>query len=588
MNINNEEFIDKLQDAVSKTFETMLFAEVTEKEMCGSLPEWTKESVASTIEIIEPHELKLRLYFEKDHASELVDMLYGEYDKNNLDTIIEDFVSECSNAIAGQFATKLLNGDNVVKLGVPVPLKNGDQSNAPELSNDSLIILFGIDDRKIVFTIESKSPVPGEALIPGGLFSDSADGGEEPLDNTNNILIVDDSNASAQFLEAVLSDLSYNVTYAVKKNGSTEFVEQNNPDLVLLAVDKKDNGGIEFCKSLKSNSKLSQIPVIFVSPEFDRDFKQIGFKSGSVDFLSSDLYPDEIVFRIDTHLSIINAKKDFLIKKNIMEQLLREQTGNLMKYERQALFGKNVQGIVHNMNNQISGILGYAQLMRLDLDGLLLKEKNNPKTLLGNSKPALQKLSKRLNSNLDCIERFIDMINSLMNKSRFIQSEEFEVIELNELLRDEIGFLDVNKWYNKNVNLIFDFSDKELLTNVVPSYISQVLQNLVKNGIDAVYGLPNPTIKIKTGVDDDKVWFSVSDNGRGIPEKILPRIFEAYFTTKIRDNDTEYASSSGTGLGLYMCSELISLQQGNLFVEKSDETGASFKVEFKKADEFLD
>ena len=141
---------------------------------------------------------------------------------------------------------------------------------------------------------------------------------------------------------------------------------------------------------------------------------------------------------------------------------------------------------------------------------------------------------------------------------------------------------------NRSAYLIFDFSDKELLTNVVPSYISQVLQNLVKNGIDAVYGMPNPTIKIKTGVDDDKVWFSVSDNGRGIPEKILPRIFEAYFTTKIRDNDTEYASSSGTGLGLYMCSELISLQQGNLFVEKSDETGASFKVEFKKADEFLD
>lgn len=588
MNINNIEFIEKLQDAVSETFETMLFAEVTEKEMCDSLPEWTKESVAATIEIIEPHELKIRLYFEKDHALELVDMLYGDYDKNNLDTIIVDFVSECTNSIAGQFATRLLESDDVVKLGIPVPFKNGDKSNAPELSNDSIIILFGIDDRKIAFTIESKSAISDKVSTPDGLFSDNAPNGEGTLDNTNNILIVDDSNASAQFLEAVLSDRGYNVTLAVKKNGSTEFVEKNNPDLVLLAVDNKDNGGMEFCKSLKSNSKLSQIPVIFVTPEIDQAIKLTGFKSGSVDFLSSDLHPDEITFRINTHLSIINVKKDFLIRKNIMEQLLKDQTSNLMKYERQASFGKNVQGIVHNMNNQISGILGYAQLMRLDLDGLLLKEKNNPKTLLGHSKPTLQKLSKRLNSNLDCIERFIDMINSLMNKSRFIQSEEFEVIELNELLRNEIGFLDVNKWYDKNVNLIFDFSDKELLTNLVPSYISQVLQNLVKNGIDAVYGLPNPTIKIKTGVDDDMVWFSVSDNGKGIPEKILPRIFEAYFSTKMRENDSEYASSSGTGLGLYMCNELISLQKGNVFVEKSDETGATFKVEFKKADEFLD
>lgn len=587
MNINNVEFIEKLQNSVSETFETMLFAEVTEKEMCDSLPEWVGNSVATSIEIIEPHELKIRLFIEQDHAEELVKMLYGEYDENDLDKITVDFVSECSNAIAGLFATKLLDNDDFVKISVPVPLKNGDISNAHGLSDDSIIILFGIDDRQIAFTIESKSPMSGKESTPDGLFSDKANNGDGSPDYSNNILIVDDSKATAQFLETVLSDRGYTVTHVVKKNGSTNIVEKNNPDIVLLAVTKKDNGGMEFCKSLKSSSNFSQIPVIFVTPEIDQDLRQLGYKSGSVDFLSNDLHPDEIVFRIDTHLSIFNAKKDFLIQKNIMEQLLKEQTKNLMKYERQASFGKNVQGIVHNMNNQISGILGYSQLMRLDLDVLLFKEQNDPEIQLSDSKPALQKLSQRLNANLGCIERFIDMINSLMKKSRFIQNEEFEVIELSELLKSEIEFLDVNKWFNKNVSLVCDLSDIELLVNVVPSYISQVLQNLVKNGIDAVYGLPNPEIEIKTGINDNMVWFTVSDNGGGIPEKILHRIFEPYFTTKIRENEAEQASSSGTGLGLYMCNELISQQQGNIFVENSSESGTTFKIEFKQAEEIL-
>jgi signal transduction histidine kinase len=103
------------------------------------------------------------------------------------------------------------------------------------------------------------------------------------------------------------------------------------------------------------------------------------------------------------------------------------------------------------------------------------------------------------------------------------------------------------------------------------SEFAQVILNLILNAKDVLIerDIKNPTILIKIDVKNEKVFVSVSDNGGGVEESIIEKVFEPYFSTK---------KTAGTGLGLYMSKMIIEEKMGGkLFVENSEE-GAMFCI----------
>ena len=115
-----------------------------------------------------------------------------------------------------------------------------------------------------------------------------------------------------------------------------------------------------------------------------------------------------------------------------------------------------------------------------------------------------------------------------------------------------------------------DFDDSIGKINIVPQDIGRVILNLINN---AFYAAPlppegggkdpnykhDPTVWVSTKKDGDKVLISVRDNGPGIPQKILDKIFQPFFTTK--------PTGQGTGLGLSLAFDIVTAHGGELKVE---------------------
>src|SRR6266498_4121887 len=128
-----------------------------------------------------------------------------------------------------------------------------------------------------------------------------------------------------------------------------------------------------------------------------------------------------------------------------------------------------------------------------------------------------------------------------------------------------------------NATLQTDFDTTIGKINIVPQDIGRVLLNLFNNAFYAVMP-PNPlkgehyepTVTVSTKKVDGKILISVKDNGIGIPQKIVDKIFQPFFTTK--------PTGQGTGLGLSLSYDIIKAHGGEIKVETKEGEGSEFII----------
>ncbi len=128
-----------------------------------------------------------------------------------------------------------------------------------------------------------------------------------------------------------------------------------------------------------------------------------------------------------------------------------------------------------------------------------------------------------------------------------------------------------------NVNIQTDFDPTIRKINIIPQDIGRVLLNLYNNAFyvlsEKKRQLPevyDPTLSVSTKKIDGKVEIRVKDNGNGISQKVLDKIFQPFFTTK--------PAGQGTGLGLSLSYDIIKAHGGELKVESQEGEGAEFVV----------
>ena len=123
-----------------------------------------------------------------------------------------------------------------------------------------------------------------------------------------------------------------------------------------------------------------------------------------------------------------------------------------------------------------------------------------------------------------------------------------------------------------------DFDDSLEKINIIPQDIGRVILNLINNAFYVVNEKKKmniegyePTVSLGTKRIDDKVAIRVADNGNGIPQKILDKIFQPFFTTK--------PTGQGTGLGLSLSYDIIKAHGGEIKVETKDGEGSGFIIQ---------
>ena len=136
------------------------------------------------------------------------------------------------------------------------------------------------------------------------------------------ILLVDDQPANLQMLSQTLEKLGTKLLFA--KNGETALAiaQKAQPNLILLDIMMPGIDGFEVCRRLKENSETRKIPVIFLSALDETGDKVRGLQLGAVDYVAKPFQPEEVIARVNTHLTIHRLGREVQQQRDELEHEL--------------------------------------------------------------------------------------------------------------------------------------------------------------------------------------------------------------------------------------------------------------------------
>jgi signal transduction histidine kinase len=241
------------------------------------------------------------------------------------------------------------------------------------------------------------------------------------------------------------------------------------------------------------------------------------------------------------------------------EQLdfLREQ---LTETQRLATIGTITAVIAHEFNNLLTPVINYSQYA--------LKSANT-------DKPDMELVRKALTKSLASSEKAARICSSMLALARGESSS---------------GDVDVQKVVDETLAVLARDPQKDgiaLRVQIAPDtrirgdaiQIEQVLLNLLINARQAMLG-KGGSLTVKAAPCEEGIKIQVIDTGPGIPEKLLPKIFQPFFTTK---GTAKRGETKGTGLGLAICKQVVERHGGTIEVASEVGKGTTFTIVFPSA-----
>ncbi len=262
------------------------------------------------------------------------------------------------------------------------------------------------------------------------------------------------------------------------------------------------------------------------------------------------------IVELSVELKQFNTALEERVRTEVQKNI--EKDIQLMHQARLAQVGEMVGMIAHQWRQPLNIISTAATDMDLKLELKTLDEATSRKHI-----DTINTLTQHLSTTIDDFRDF------------FKVTKEMERTSLNEVVTATLKIIGE---FITNKNIIIETDLKSTATfESYPNELKQVLLNLLKNAEDALLerGVADPKIMIKSYEDEDYISLEVCDNAGGVPEDIIEKIFDAYFTSKSKE--------IGTGLGLYMSKIIIEEHcRGSLSVH-NEEAGACFCVRLPKA-----
>ena len=139
---------------------------------------------------------------------------------------------------------------------------------------------------------------------------------------TESILLVDDNPTNLQVLFQTLEGVGCKLLIAKNGNGALAIAGKARPDLILLDIMMPDIDGYEVCRQLKTAPATAGIPVIFLSALGETEDKVKGLQLGAVDYITKPFQPNEVIARVNTHLTIHRLKREVENQKDQLEHEL--------------------------------------------------------------------------------------------------------------------------------------------------------------------------------------------------------------------------------------------------------------------------
>ena len=293
-----------------------------------------------------------------------------------------------------------------------------------------------------------------------------------------------------------------------------------------------------------------------------RDKKQPSFEKEYINFLQTLL--QQIAYSVENARLYENLRRS---NKKLEAALDSQQKAQdqMLASARMAVFGELSLNIAHELNNPLTGILGYTDLiLESSVDNDQMEE-------------MLERIKAQAVRASNITRNLLDFVN--------IESGSKIQVDLNELIKKTF-LLGRGRLRDSGIQIEIKLADKPLPIMVEPAQILQVFFNLLSNALNAMTGAFEVSLgsdengleseqkgfllRVESGIKEDQAYVSFKDNGAGISQKRLSRIFEPFYSTQNKVSEV--------GLGLWVSYRIIQAHGGTIRVQSIPEKGSTFTV----------
>lgn len=357
------------------------------------------------------------------------------------------------------------------------------------------------------------------------------------------ILVAEDDPSMREGICDTLELEGYQVRAAANGQEALAAMQEMTPDLIISDIMMPEMDGYQFYQAVREQEVWLSIPFIFLTAKDQHQDIRLGRQLGADDYLTKPFDPEDLVIAVQSKLR--RAEQLELKMRSRIEQL-REQ---LVRSERMATIGQLAAEFAHEIKNPLTAISMYAEFAQRDLSEVDPALADDMEQIIHQSERIA-----RLAKSLLTFSRQTPQLLEGVNLARLID-------RVLETIQFRLGDIVVDKQYEPDLPLI----------QADASQIEQVLMNLIVNAIQA---MPNGgRLSLKTArIPDEQaplVSATIIDTGCGIQPEHVSQLFQPYFTTK---------QAEGTGLGLYVCKNIVEQHHGSIEMSSQVDVGTTFTL----------
>jgi signal transduction histidine kinase len=404
---------------------------------------------------------------------------------------------------------------------------------------------------------------------------------EEPLRITygRDILVVDDQ-TNLIAIEAALSPLGRKLVLAHSGVEALGRLLEQDFALIILDVAMPGMDGFETAKLVRTRDRNRATPIIFVTGlSWEHDAVLRGYELGAFDFLMKPIRPEVLRAKATVFVQLQERTIELAIKA---EELHQAQT---RAYERE-LLAQRRRFEAEVMERQMQQ-LAETDRRKDEFLAILAHELRNPLQPLQTAvevlehdpdKPVPLRIRKIVQRQVQHITRLVD---DLLDVSRFTAGKlelRREPVDLDAIIEEAL--LSCQTAINARGHRIeVNSHNAPALVNGDPVRLVQCVCNLINNA--AKYTEPGGTLVIDLGAADGMGFVRITDNGRGIPADLLPKIFDMFVQERVTPD-----GAGGLGLGLGLVKRLVELHGGTVSATSAGKgKGATFEIRLALVDE---